>query len=121
MIKNKLPKGSDVFYDGVFDIMVSVQSVPTEESTHVGARRCSYRAEEPSGLTLLEDHIFQRGCVAVCFGCSEFRLLEKQPGRSSSEDDEDFPCRLDSSSADATLNGGGLEKVWGGFRTSGGC
>lgn len=79
------------------------------KSAHVAARRFLYRAEEPSGLTLLEAHIFQRGCVAVYFGCSEFRLLEKQPSRSNSENDEDFPCHSDTSAADATLNGGSQE------------
>lgn len=82
------------------------------KSAHVGARRFLYRAEEPSGLTLLEAHIFQRGCVAVCFGCSEFRLLDKQLSRSNSEDDEDFPCHSDSSAADASQENCSFSPWW---------
>lgn len=69
---------------------------------------CLCRAEEPSGLTVLEAHIFQRGNVAVCFGISEFRLLGKQPSRNGSTDDEDFPCHSDGSPEDVMLNVRGL-------------
>lgn len=74
------------------------------KSLHVRTRLCLCRAEEPSGLTLLEAHIFQRGRVAVCFGISESRLPEKQPGRSSSTDDDDFPRHSESSAEDGMQN-----------------
>lgn len=111
--KTTLPlvsESNDVFYDCAFDIMVSVQSVPTEESTCWCQEVLVESREAFWAHTAGGSYFPERLCGCLLWLLlSVFRLLKKQPSRSSSADDEDFPCHSDSSASDAMLNGGGLE------------